>query len=180
MTNKKSIKLGDIFEIPLSDSRKVYAQYVDNNNGPIIRVFNYFKDKNEEFEVKKLKTSDLLFPPVHVGIKDPIRSGMWKVVDNLPIKNYSFEGFLSVHTDLPASPDESVKVRNWFFWNGNEYVSLGNKLPHEYREFESNGVYSADLLLQRIETGFEIYEYAKKHNRFLTEAEINKLYPKQS
>jgi Immunity protein 26 len=175
---KPLIKIGDVFEIPLSNGRVYYGQYVDNNKGPIVRIFDYFTDKGEKPDLENIDTSKLLFPPVHVGIKDPIRAKMWNVVGRLPLDNYQFAGYLSNYTEVPTSPEEGVRVKKWFFWNGEKSIDLGERLPDEYQRYEGGGVYSAGLIVERIETGFDMYAHAKKHNRYLTKDEVKEKYPR--
>lgn len=178
--SKANIKKGDIFEIPLSDGRKTYGQYVDDNNGPIVRVFDHFLKSEEKFYFSKINSNKLLFPPVHVGLKDPIRNSMWKIIGNYKIENYIYNGFLSWHPEMQTNKEERVRIKKWFLWDGNKYMPLGGKLPEEYMSYESDAVYSAMLIVKRIETGINPFGFTKKHNKFLTEKELDEVYKKNN
>ncbi len=162
----KRIKIGDIVEVPLKNGRKTYIQYVDENNGSIVKTFNYAVNAYDELNLDNLRLSDQLFPPIHVGLKDPIKSHQWKIVANLPVEKYQYKGFLSWHPELSKSKNEPVKIKSWFLWTGKEYKPLGKVLPMKYMNFESDGVYSADMFLDKIETGRDSFQHAKKANEF--------------
>jgi len=174
MGRKPIIKLGDVFEIPLSDGRKAYGQYVySDSGGPIMRIFNYFTLPNEKLDLQAIDTKKLLFPPVYAGIMGAVRAKVWKVIGELPFDDYKFEGFLSEIKEIGTN-----KVKRWFFWDGKTSHDLGCSLPKKYVNFENTAVYPADMIAERIETGFNMFEYPKKHNRFLTKEEIQKKFPK--
>ncbi len=173
---KTSPKIGDVFEIPLSDGRKAYGQYVFQNNGPIIRIFNYFTSGVEQPSLQKIDTSDLIFPPVHVGLHGAIKQKVWKIIGELPTNDYIYKGFLNHSEVLPMPKDRTdpVKIQSWALWNGEKYIELGEKLPKQYDDYESGAIYPPDMIVERIETGFDMFEYPKKYNRFLTEEEVKK------
>lgn len=179
MGRKSIVKIGDVFQIPLSDERKAYGQYVfqDKKNGPIIRVFDYFTKKDEKEDIQKIDTSKLLFLPVYASVYWAVKEHGWTVVGSLSVDDYQFSGFLNFMPSFPPNPDGGTKVKSWFFWDGEKDIELGGELSKKYLDYESTGVYPADLIAERIETGFNAFEYLKKYNRGITKDELKKKYP---
>lgn len=174
MGRKPIVKLGDVFEIPLTDGRKAYGQYVyRESGGPIMRIFDYFTLPGEKPDLQEIDTKKLIFPPVYAGIMGAVRANAWKVIGELPFDDYKFEGFLNFIPEIGTN-----KIKLWALWDGETSHDLGSSLPKKYVKFETTAVYPADLIVERIETGFNMFDYPKKHNRFLTKEEIRKKFPK--
>jgi hypothetical protein len=150
MMGRKKIKVGDIFEIPLSNDRKAVGQFVydDKRVGPIVQIFDYFVEISQDIEIGQLEKSKLLFPPVVVGLLAAIRSGSWSIIGNMPPINFSYPKFLSFWSNI-----EPGSVNMWFLWDGKQYTRLGKKLPKEFRNLELVGAWSPNDLSRRIETG---------------------------
>ncbi len=144
----KRVTIGDIFEIPLSDGRKAYAQYVyrDPNQGPLIQVFDYFSEG--DFHMEAIHNAKPLFPPVITGIGAAVKTGLWKVVGHIKITNFIYPHFIS--TDF-IRMDESK--RKWYLWDGEKNTFIGNPLPEEYKHMEPLIVWAALSVVDRIETG---------------------------
>lgn len=71
--------VGDVFEIPLSDGRKAFGQYLlQSTMGPIIQVFSVIT--REEVSVEEIVQSQALFPPVIAGLYGAIKNGFWKII----------------------------------------------------------------------------------------------------
>lgn len=169
-------KIGDVFEIPLSDGRKTYGQYVDDNGGNIIRIFNYSTSHNERPDLSRIDKSDLLFPPIHTSIDFAIKNCGWKIVGKLSIDGYVYKGFLNHSEVLPMPKDrrDPIRIKSWALWDGKKWIELGERLSEKYQKYESGAIFPPDLIVKRIETGFNMFEYPKKHNRFLTKEEVEK------
>lgn len=151
----RRIRVGDIFQIPLSHGRYAYGQYVyrDKKHGPIIRVFDVITEDKMEFDQiqKQLAYARLLFPPVITGIFAAIRTGMWKVIGNMPINDFEYPRFINVF-------DENYQPKSdWFLITEGETVRLGKKLPHAYKDLELLVVWSPHDIVHRIETGENPY-----------------------
>src|SRR5260221_13545948 len=101
MKRRPIIKIGDIFEIPLSDGKRAYGQYVyyDKRYGPIVRIFNYFRDKDTLPDIDELMNAPLLFPPLIMGIFATIRESIWKVIGNRKVSDFKYPGFLEAMWD---------------------------------------------------------------------------------
>lgn len=153
---KARLKLGDIFEIPLSGNRKTYGQYIfmDKRYGPLVRIFNYIVKLSDVPKIEKIIQAPLLFPPIIMGIHATIREGIWKVVGNIKMTDFTYPGFLHPNWD-PTTGHAS----RWSLWNGETTIDLGEKVPGHYKEKECIAVYSYDLVVKRIETGHVTFKH---------------------
>jgi len=153
---RKRIRIGDIFEIPLSDGRKAYGQYVfwDQEEGPLIQVFDLILEADEPSDtvVERLQRAKPLFPPVITGLQAAIRTGMWTIIGHSPIKDFKYPGFISVYHD------KYIPRGNWLFWDGEQLTRLGSALPEEYKDYEFLVGWSPYDIPHRIETGENPYE----------------------
>ncbi len=147
---RKRLKIGDVFEIPLSDGRKAYGQYVraDKDNGPMIRIFDLITKDN--IQVDEIINTPNMFPPLIVGLRAAIKTGMWTILGNSPINDFDPPYFISAMYD-----SINDKMGMWYLWDRSksEYIPLGYKLPGEYRELEQLVVWAAEDVAKRIETG---------------------------
>lgn len=147
------IRVGDIFQIPLSDSRKAYGQYVKKDPmGPVVKIFDLITEEN--IEPDKVRAAGLLFPPVITGLFAAVKSGLWKRIGHIPISNFEYQNFIS------ATYDEKTKqVGTWYLWDGDHFVPLGKTLPEQYKQLEQLIVWEPKTLVRRIETGENPYEF---------------------
>jgi hypothetical protein len=140
------LKIGDIFEIPLSNNKKAYGQYIYLDFfGPLIRVFNLIVDVNKQVDIDVITSCKLLFPPVYTGVKAAIKNGMWSVIGNKEIHEFVFPGFVRTFQDLNTG-DATI----WFLWDGKNNVRIGKKLSDDMKKFEFLAIYSPDLIEKRI------------------------------
>lgn len=155
MTSK--VQIGDVFEIPLSDGRKAFGQYVyrDEQKGPIVRIFDVVVENDMELDICSLENAGLLFPPVITGVFAAVRTGLWQKVGNLPSDDFQYQNFISRVYD----PNGTLRGP-WFLWNGEHSRELGYDLPPEYRNLEFLIVWNPINLTRRIETGENYYTYA--------------------
>ena len=152
-----SVKLGDIFEIPLYDGRKAFGHYVykDNKQGPLIQVYDLIVNETEEVQPALLIDRSLLFPPVITGVFAAVRTGMWKVIANIPVKKFSYPNFVSTFWD-----DKTGKARIWFLWDGKKLTKLGWELPKKYKHLEYLVVWDPHDIAERIKNNGEmLYPY---------------------
>ena len=179
MGRRPLVKVGDVIQIPLSDGRRAYCQFVfeDKENGDIIRVFDFFTKESEILDLKEIDISKLLFLPVYASIYWAVKDRGWKVIGSLPVDDYKFTGFLYDLPAFPPNPNGGGRVKSWSLWDGEKYVELGEILPKEYQKYESVGVNPAGMIVDRIETGFDSLEYPKKYNRYITRDELKRKYP---
>jgi hypothetical protein len=160
------IKLGDIFEIPLSEGKKAYGQYIfwDDKNGPLIQVFDLIVNSSHTLNLMEIEGATPLFPPVLTGLFAAIKNGLWKVVGNLPVKDFKYPGFISTFYD-----QKTGKARTWYLWNGRESIRLGDSLPAKYKNLEYLVIWSPFDISDRIETGEVPYPYGDliRFNEFI-------------
>lgn len=148
------VKIGDIFEIPLSDGRFAYGHYVykDLKMGPIIRVSDLISE--EVIQIEQLKNSTPLFPPIITGLFAAIRIGMWKIIGRIAVENFVYPNFVTAYYD-----EKIGKARAWYLWDGDKYTPLGSFLPEEYKELEYLLVWNPYSVVKRIETGEYVFPF---------------------
>jgi hypothetical protein len=95
------VKVGDVIEIPLSDGRSAYAQYVHKDKmGPMIRIFDVLTD--QKIPVEQLRKARLLFPPVITGLLAAIRTGLWKKIGHMPVQEFVYPNFYRIQSKWKA------------------------------------------------------------------------------
>ncbi len=149
MPHPRKVKIGDVFEIPLSAGRRAYGQYVhqDPRMGPLIRVYDLIVDHGD-VPWGKLSTVGYRFPPVITGLMAAIREGFWTVVGNLSVADFSYPKFLAANRD----PRTGQPVM-WFWWDESGYHRIGTTRPGNYASFEHLSVWAPSDIARRIETG---------------------------
>jgi hypothetical protein len=164
---RKRVRVGDVFEIPLSDGRKAFGHYVfrDEKEGPLIQVFDLITEGEVQPEkvLERLKQAKPLFPPVITGVFAAVRTGLWRVIGRMPVQGFVYPKFISTFWD-----DKTGKARVWFLYDGEKDVSLGLKLPEEYKQLEFLVVWSPYDVVYRIETGEYPYPYGDliRYNKY--------------
>lgn len=145
---KKNIKIGDVFEIPLSDGRKTYGQYVywDNRYGPLVQIYDLIT--RDRATVTQVLNSLPLFPPIIVGLKAAIKTGVWEIIGYSPISIFPYPLFRSALYDSRLK-----KTGMWYLWDGSQLNPIGYDLPKQYEQLELLVVWSPDDVRERIETG---------------------------
>ncbi len=158
------VKVGDLFEITLSQERKVVGHYVhwDDKNGPFIQVFNYMVAA-EEMKIDDAVKKPYLFPPVITGLKAAVRTGLWQIIGQKPVENFVYPKFISSHWN-----EKTGEVKNWFLYDGVDFLNIGSVLPEEYKTLEYLVVWSPYDVIARVETGVIPFPYGEmiKNNRF--------------
>jgi len=149
-------KIGDIIEIPLSNGKKAYGQYVfrDEKRGPLLQVYDLIIDSTTYVDMEDIVKAKPLFPPVITGLFAAIRTGLWKVVGNRPVKGFKYPGFISTFWN-----EKTGEAGVWYLWNGTESIRLGYRLPEEYKNLEFGVAWSPYDVADRIETGEYPYPY---------------------
>jgi hypothetical protein len=143
----KTIKVGDVFKILLSDGRKAYGQYVFKDKmGPMVQIFDLVSQR--EIEVQQLADANLMFPPIITGLFAAVKAGIWKIVGHLPVKDFKYPNFISA-----MYYGQRNQVGTWYLWNGDESIPIGRKLPEEYKRLEQLVVWDPSDVAYRIETG---------------------------
>jgi hypothetical protein len=157
------LKIGDVFEIPLSNAKFAYGQYVykDSKFGPLIQVFDLI---TSDFKLEQLISSNPLFPPIITGVHAAVKSGLWRVVGHLTIARFNYPGFIYAKYD-----QKSGQALHWSYWDGKKITRLGTSLLDEYKKLEYLVVWSPFDVIHRIETGEYLFPYRDLilNNKFL-------------
>lgn len=157
------IKLGDVFELRLSNGRKAYGQFVhkDKVMGPLLQVFSLVTEKDATLD--EIMRSGPLFPPVITGLYAAVRKGLWKVVGHLPVENFIYPNFIRTLYD-----QETGKASIWFLWNGEKSIRIGSELTPEQKKLEYLAVWSPYDVVLRIEAGELPFPYGEliRDNKF--------------
>jgi hypothetical protein len=158
-------RIGDIFEIPVRDMHRAYGQYIfkDRQQGPLIQVFDLITTQ-PNIDIDDIQNAKPLFPPVITGLNAAIRTKLWNVVGNLPVRNFVYPKFVSAHYD-----EKTGEAYRWFIWDGETYIDVGTTLSDEQKKLEYLIVWSPYDVMTRIETGEYPYPYGEliKHNKFV-------------
>lgn len=144
----KRITVGGCFEIPLSDGRYAYGQYLclHQEFGYLVRIFDVISQTPIALEA--LNGAAELFPPVFVGgLPRLTRTGRWKIMGKLLIHDFVFPHFREA-----GGFDHNTKTYEWYEWDGNTEVLVGALTP-ELERLEQLVIWGAELLERRIETG---------------------------
>lgn len=150
-----TIKIGDCFSITLPNGRYAHGQYLylddrkPDGHGSLVRIFD--RITSEPLSVEQLQAAKELFPPVFVGLKAGIRSGHWRFIGHLPVKDFVFPTFRITNGHGPGTYED------WWIWDGNKKTFLG-RLPEELRSLEVRCVWGSLLLEDRIATGKNHHE----------------------
>ena len=146
----KRIKVGDVFEIPLSKGRKAYGQYVfrDQKMGPLVQIFDHVYGIDDRVDLEQLGQAGLLFPPVITGLFAAIKTGLWEIIGRLPVENFVYPKFISAMYDSRRN-----RVGIWYVWDGAQSIPIGQQLSEEFKQLEQLVVWDPLDIVHRIETG---------------------------
>jgi hypothetical protein len=159
---KSTTRVGDVYQIPLSDGRSAYGQYVyfDKRYGPLIQIYDYFTKGQKNIDLDQITNSPALFPPVITGINSNIRDGDWKIIGNKQVANFVYPGFISTLED-----PRTRQATTWYFWDGIKSERLGTGLPQKYKSLEFLAVYPGKMVESRIISGEKPYKKLIETNR---------------
>ena len=147
------IKIGDVFEIPLSDDRLAYGQYVYKDKmGPIIQVFDLISEK--KIRIDQFDKYKPLFPPIITGLFAAIRANIWTVIGRKEVEDFVYPNFVSAYYD-----EKTGKANTWFLWNGEKFITIGSKLQDNYKKLEYLVGWNPSDVVNRIETGEYIFPF---------------------
>lgn len=154
--SRKRVTVGDVFEIPLSDGRICYGQFMfwDRNNGPLIQVFDLVTmGKSPPSQIlEQVKRAKPMFPPVFTGLFAAVRTGLWEVIGHTPVNQFVYPKFVSV------MHERYQPVGIWYIWDGNKWIQIGSELPKQYKNLEFLAGWDPQGIAHRIETGENPYE----------------------
>ena|SRR5271157_2028440 len=156
------IKVGGVFEMPLSNGKRAYGQYVfrDKKMGPLIQVFNLITE--EQVDVSRLVNAGPLFPPIFTGLFAAINKGLWKPIGRMPDEKFVYPNFVNSHYD-----EKTGRAYMWFLWDGNRFLKIGPELPDKFKKLEYLVIWNPSNVIHRIESGTYPYPFGDLiHNNF--------------
>jgi hypothetical protein len=141
-------KVGDVYEIQLSDNRKAYAHFIheDRVYGSLLSVFDLIT--LDDASLNMILGSPQKFPPIICDISRGIRENVMKPIDHETIRQFDYPGFVVWKED-----DRNRKPAAWYLWDGRDFFRLSTVLPEKFRRLEYLRVWSAQEIVERIETG---------------------------
>lgn len=158
-TRVKLPKVGDYLQIPLSDGRYAYGQYVfwHESEGPLLQIFDLIAIS--PVAVNDLVGTKPLFPPIVTYLNHAVRTGRWQIIGSSPISRFAYPGFIS------GNPDKSGVIREWWYFDGKNEQRIGPKLPERLKGLEFQMLWSLESVEERIRTGHDPYiDRLKKAN----------------
>jgi hypothetical protein len=150
--NFRKLTLGDVLEIPITNQKLAYAQYIYNYKEPpawghLIRVLPglYNSRPGSLTEIVNSKERFVVFFPVGAAL----RAGMISIISNemIPESNIKFPLFKTFVPNLKTGK------KTWRIWDGNETRKVDELLP-EHRDLPMKEIVSFDLLVDRIKSGW--------------------------
>ncbi len=161
------LKNGDILQIPLTEEKAAIGQIIYWNIEPKPLLNPLLKIVNGIYDIKTLDLSTVditkeLFPPIATGVRAAIRSGMWKIIGNLPTGSVPYPTFVSTFYR------DDGTARDWWITDGDGSRSVGLNLPDEYKNCEFKVVLNPPDVVERLITGKVTFPYGDliKYNRF--------------
>jgi hypothetical protein len=144
---RTTLKIGDCFAIPLPDGSFAYCQYVYRHPefGYLVRVFDKITPERLDTPVG-LEGIGPLFAPVFVGLPASVRSGRWKRIGNMAVRDFVFPNFRITMGTKPGT------YHDWRIWDGTTTRMVG-ELPIPLRSLELQGVWGDEALEERISSG---------------------------
>jgi hypothetical protein len=148
-TRVKLPKIGDYLQIPLSDGRYAYGQYVyqDAEQGPLLQLLD--KVSRDPLNAADLSGARPLFRPIITYLNHAIRTGRWQVVGRGAVSRFAYPGFIG------GNADKSGKIGEWWYWDGSTDHRIGRLLPPKYKDCEFLMLWSLESVEERIRTGHD-------------------------
>jgi len=123
------LKDGDVFEMPLTDNKKCYFQYICRDycqeayGTDVIVVFKKIYDKNYIANFAEI-TNDEISHIYHTTVGEGVKSFSWKKVGNCTPRNIDYVTFMSF--------DENYNDKKWMVWHiGDLDCKFVSKLPEK-------------------------------------------------
>lgn len=127
--NIDDLENGDVFEMPLTDNKKCYFQYICRDycqeayGTDVIVVFKKIYDKNYIANFAEI-TNDEISHIYHTTVGEGVKSFSWKKVGNCTPRNIDYVTFMSF--------DELYNDRKWMVWHiGDLDCKFVSKLPEK-------------------------------------------------
>lgn len=150
----KSTKIGDIFEVKISNTEKKYMQYIVSDltqlNSDVVRVFSKSYGIDESPDNEQIISDDVDFY-AHCSTKLGIKMNAWYLYGNIQdVGTYSD----IIFRDSEDYGNPQIKVSDrWYVWHVNEGFRNVGKLVGENRNSYIGIVFSPNSMLEYIRHG---------------------------
>jgi len=146
----RRVKIGDIIEIPTTKGF-AYAQYTHKHKmyGALIRILEGLFDKRPEDFTHLVKKKHRY--ATFIALQSSVNQGFFTIVGNEPVPEEANK--FPLFRAAGAIPREGGKVLNWWLWDGEKEWFI-DQLKPEQRSLPIASVWTATLLIQRIESGW--------------------------
>ena len=148
----KVTKIGDVFEVKISDTEKKYMQYVVSDltelNSDVVRGFKKTYGVHENPKIEEIVSDDVDFY-AHCDSRFGIKTALWTLYGNS-----QDIGDASSILFRDTSDHGNVMSYNWYVWHPNEehlHVSVDSEL---LRKSHIGGVFPSKMIYERIKNGF--------------------------
>lgn len=162
--------IGDVFEIPISDSFKRYMQFVVVDSCQLggwgIRVFkkDYPLDCNPAID--DILNGEIDFFCLTRAIGHGVLDGLWtKVGKSKDLGDLDKMVFRTYVERVPG-----ILASHWFVWKANHNLKEYKTLPRRYRKVDYGGVMPPSHVVERIRTGrwFKVQNVYDDYDSYLT------------
>lgn len=151
MLNRKTVKIGDVFQI-LTSGGVCYGLVTHKHPKWkfVIAVFReFFSVPPEEFSAVVSKEPQFVTTFL---IQDAVRQGLFPVVANVPVPDH-LAAFPTFRATNNLQGDETM----WFFWSGEAQWKVHRPLTDEEKKFPRGpSLPSAPLLIEMIEKDYRV------------------------
>ncbi len=159
-------KIGDIFEVKISDTSKGYFQYIADDmsqlNSAVIRAFSKRYSIESDVSLDEIIAGKIDFH-WHTFIKLGVKMGFWIKIgnhsnlgnlDNVMFRDTPDYGRLNFNYEYDVS-------KSWNVWKINGLRSEVGELTNEYKKAEVGIVLPADTVVHRMKTGKHDFVYPR-------------------
>ena len=159
MNMKTRYKIGDIFEVPLINSRKAYVQYIGEDstmlNSDVIRVFSRRYPITDKLEIFDIVRDEVEFYAHTHSMQLGVDEKLWYMVGNSDdtgdIKAPLFRSAVGLER-----PEIS---KDWQVWHPNEPMQYVGELKGENTKADIGSSLPPEWIVKRIETGKYHFKY---------------------
>lgn len=156
------VKIGDVFQVILSDGTKVFFQYIGKDssymNTCVVRIFKLRYQPNATPLIEDIIKDDIIYY-LHTFISDGIKNGLWTKYGSSKEIGTNEIWFKDSY-DYGKYPKEKIVSKDWAVWKLNGHKKDVGALPARYFQAYIGLVFSPFTVLEMIETGsFDLKYY---------------------
>ena len=141
----KATKIGDVFEVKISDKEKRYMQYVvsdmTNLNSDVIRAFKKKYPISEKPDINEI-VKDVVMFYAHCDSRHGIREEYWTLYGNTANVGNTNDIYFKTSTD-----HGDIISHNWYIWKVNQKHQFVGELTGDLKTIDVGLVFpAADIL----------------------------------